>query len=82
MVVEQLGHDEMQQGPQFSHRVLDWSSGKEQSVSGLKSKENLPSSACIVLYCLSFVEDHVVPFDFHQFGLVLNVVDDKVVGSD
>ena len=28
VVVEQLRHDEMEQSPQLSHRVLDWGSGQ------------------------------------------------------
>jgi len=36
MVIKKFRHDEMEQSPKLGHRVLNWSSRKKQSVSGLE----------------------------------------------
>lgn len=43
--IEHRRHDEMQEGPQFSHAVLNWSSAEEQSVSTIEAEQHFPSHA-------------------------------------
>lgn len=80
VVVEKLRHDEVKQGPQFCHRVLDRCARQKKSVACVEAKKDLPTATCIVLDCLSLVKNHVVPLDLHQLGLVFHVVDDEIVG--
>lgn len=35
--VEEFGHDEVEEGPEFGHGVLDGGSGEEQAVSGIET---------------------------------------------
>lgn len=79
MVVEQFGHDEMEQCPKFSHTVLDWSSGEQESITCLELQEHFPASRQVVFDCLSFVKYHIVPLNFQESGLVFRIVDNEVV---
>lgn len=45
VTVKQHRHDEMQQGPKFSHGVLHWSSREKESVPALEAKQTLPADA-------------------------------------
>lgn len=82
MVIEELRHDEMEEGPQLSHGVLDGRSCEEESVSGLELQETFPPATHIVFDRLGFVQNHVVPFDPHEFGLVFGIVTDQVITCD
>lgn len=55
MVIEELRHDEVEQGPKLCHGVLDWSSRKQQPVSGLEVEQSFPTATVVVLDRLSFV---------------------------
>ena len=63
MVVEEFRHDEMKQCPQLLHRVLNWCSCQEKAISSVELEEYFPSSTVVVLDRLSFIKDHIVPFD-------------------
>jgi hypothetical protein len=76
VVFEKLGHNKVKQGPQFCHAVLDWGTREEETVSGLKLQENFPATGCVILDSLSLVENHVVPLNLHELGLIFLVVDD------
>ena len=82
MIVEKLGHDKVKQRPELSHRVLNRSTGQEQSVSGIELKKDLPATTRVVLDSLSLIEDHVIPFDLEKLSLVLRVVRDQIVRRD
>ena len=36
VIVEQLWHDKVKQGPELGHRVLDWCTGQQKSVSRIE----------------------------------------------
>ena len=63
VVVEKLWHDEMKERPELSHGVLDWRTGKEQSISGVELQEGLPSSTGVIFDCLGLIKNHVMPLD-------------------
>ena len=82
MVVEELWHDKVEQRPQLSHRVLNWRARQQKPVTRVELEEHFPSAAQVVLDGLGFVEDHVVPFDLEELGLVLRIVRNQVIGCD
>ena len=41
--VEHGGHDEVEQGPQLLHGVLDWSASQEKTVATVEAKQDSPS---------------------------------------
>jgi hypothetical protein len=63
MRVKQLRHNEMQQSPQFSHRILYRCSSQQQPIPRMKPHQYLPSLRSRVLYSLGLIEDHVLPFE-------------------
>ena len=75
MVIEELGHNEMEQCPQLSHRVLNRSSSQKQSISSLELQKYFPASTQVILDGLGLVQNHIIPLNLHEFGLVLGVVD-------
>ena len=82
MVVKKLGHDEVKQGPQLSHRILDWCTREKEPVPSVKVKERLPSPTSVVLDRLGFVEDHVVPLDSLESHLIFATSNDEIVGGN
>ena len=79
MIVEQLWHNKMEQGPELSHRVLDRCASQKKSISCVELKKYFPATRQVILDCLSFIEDHVVPLDFKQACLVFHIIDDQIV---
>ena len=41
--IEQAGHDKVQKGPEFLHRVLHRRTGQEQTIPAVEAQERLPS---------------------------------------
>lgn len=72
MRIEKRGHDEVEEGPELVHRVLDGRPGEEESVAAAEAEEGLPASTRRALDRLRFVEDHVLPLDALEVLLVLN----------
>ena len=64
MVIEKLWHDKMKEGPKLCHRVLNRRASQKQSIPGVELQEYLPSTTCIIFDGLSFIKNHVIPFDF------------------
>lgn len=77
--IEQRWHDEMQQGPQLGHAVLNRCSRQQQPVSAVEPEEHLPASTRRALDGLRFIEHHVLPIDPVE---VLVVGHDQLVRSD
>jgi hypothetical protein len=70
--VEEGRHDEVEEGPEFVHRVLDGGTGEEESVAAAEAEERLPSCTSRALDRLGFVEDHVLPLDSLEVLLILH----------
>ena len=79
MAVEKGRHDEVQKRPQFLHAVLDRRSRQEQAVPAIKAQKGLPPGRGRTLDCLSFVKDHVLPFDPPEMLLIAH---DQLVTGD
>jgi hypothetical protein len=54
------------------HRVLNWGSCEEKTVSTMKTEEGLPPDTGRIFDILSFIEYHVLPFNTLKILLVLN----------
>jgi len=53
------------------HIVLDGRASKEKTVATMKSKKRFPPDAGRILDILSFIENHVLPFDSGEILLIL-----------
>ena len=82
VVVKQLWHDEMEKGPQLSHWILNRCSCQQESVTSIELQKNFPATRGIILDRLGLIKDHVIPLDFHKFGLILGIIRDEIVTCD
>jgi hypothetical protein len=85
--IEQTWHDEVKECPQFLgqsersrtetqrrltlHVVLYWRTSQEEAIAAMESKKRLPPNAGRVLDVLSFVKNHILPFDPLEILLIL-----------
>ena len=79
MGVEQSWHNEVKQGPQFLHVILNWRTGQQKTIAAAEPKQILPSRTRRGLDSLSFIKNHVLPLHLLE---VLRVKDDKLVRRD
>ncbi|TFA99797.1 hypothetical protein CCMA1212_008205 [Trichoderma ghanense] len=77
--VKERRHDEVQQGPQLLHVVLDGGTRQQQAVSAVEAEQALPSGAGRALDGLGLVEDHVLPSHLLEVG---HVGHDELVRGD
>ena len=60
------------------HRVLNWGTSQEEPIATLEAKKSLPSHTRRVLDILSFIEDHILPFDALEVLLILRHLSGRV----
>ncbi|KAH6603254.1 hypothetical protein Trco_008029 [Trichoderma cornu-damae] len=77
--IEERRHDEVQQGPQLLHVVLDGGAGEQQAVPAVEAEQALPAGAGRALDGLGLVENHVLPSHLLEVG---HVGDDELVRRD
>ena len=82
MIVKEFGHDKVKQSPQLCHRVLDRRARQQKPVTRVELEEHFPATTQVILDGLGLVENHVVPFDLKELGLVLRVIRNQVVRGD
>lgn len=68
--VEELRHDEVEQGPEFRHCVLNRGSCQEELVSASEAQQCVPSLGLYVFDGLGFVQNDVLPLDSLESLLV------------
>ena len=61
------------------HRILNWRSGQEKTVTTLELEQDIPPCACRTLDGLSFIQDHVLPLDALEVHCIR---DNKVIARD
>lgn len=77
--IEKIRHHEIEQGPEFSHIILNGSSSQQETVSRLELLENVPSLGEDIFDRLGFVQNHKLPF---QSLKSLFVCDCELIRSD
>lgn len=70
MTIEKPRHDEMQECPELCHGVLNRGTCEQQAVARVELEEDFPSATQVILDRLSFIQDHVMPFDPEELLLV------------
>ena len=71
MRVEQTGHDEVKQCPEFLHAILNGCTREEKTIAGFKAEEGFPAGAGWVFDSLGFVENEELPVDRLEVLVVL-----------
>ena len=72
LAAEDLGHQEMHEGPQLHDIILQGGTSEQESPFGVEPEQGLPPLAFEVLDVLGLVQDHIVPFLPPEGKVVLN----------
>jgi hypothetical protein len=72
LTTENLGHQKVHERPQLHNIVLEGSACQQQSAARVEPQQSLPALTLEILYVLSFIQNHVIPFLPSENKMVLN----------